>query len=1150
MKFTKLHISGFKTFVDATDFLIEPGLTGIVGPNGCGKSNLVEAMRWVMGENSFKAMRASGMDDVIFSGSGERPARDQAEVSLVLDNSDGSAPVAFQDCPAIEVTRCIERASGSVYRINGREVRAKDVQLLFADASTGAKSPALVRQGQIGELISAKPQARRRILEEAAGIAGLHSRRQEAETRLKAAEENLSRLDDVVRQIDSQAEGLKRQAKQAIRYRALAGEIERDEALLAFISYQQATQALSQAETGFETSRFALADQVGIQGETARQQGIAAHALPPLRETETAAAGALQQAIGRRNALEAEEKRSKLRRAELERRIAEMEGDLTRETALIEDAAAVLAKLEEEARQLAMLGDGAAEERETRNRLIEAEAILAQSEAALTEVQDLRAGMEARRTTLEAAVREEGRRLARLSAEIDKVTREWEELGGEAALGEETAALRRELEEAEAAFHAAETRQSQAEKAHGSAREADIQLRAPLAEAERKAQVLATEVATLTKLLASGTGGFWPAVTESISVTKGYEAALGAALGDDLEASTNPSAPAHWALSEAKGDPSLPPGVKPLSAYVEAPPALQRSLDQIGVVLRSEGAALRALLVPGQRLVSQEGDLWRWDGFVQAAEAPTPAARRLVEKNRLADLTKTAEAARQTADILREDVEAAQEALALAAEAEREARQQFKTMLAARDAVRQRQAAAETREAQTYARIQGLQDTKIRLAADQAETNARLERAEQDFAGLDIAADLHGRVETARLEAATRRAAMIETRTALNALLRERQTRGERQRALHDEQQSWQARAGGAAGQIAAFKTRLGEARAELAVLIEAPDTFQQRRKQIQDEIAVSEHVAKQATKDRVAAEKTLAEAEKAAHAALEALGAARAEQARAETRLEAARARCETVLHMIAQDLDCPVEALPVRAGLEPGVEPPAPSVVEKRLETAKREREKLGAVNLRADLELNAIEQSRQSLDEERSDLSGAIQQLHEAIANLNKEGRERLKAAFDRVQTHFKDLFTTLFDGGWAELQLIEAADPLEAGLEILARPPGKKPQVMTLLSGGEQALTALSLIFAIFLTNPAPICVLDEVDAPLDDANVERFCNLLDHMSRKTETRFITITHNPITMARMNRLFGVTMVERGVSQLVSVNLEEAERFLETA
>ncbi|WP_034995966.1 chromosome segregation protein SMC [Beijerinckia mobilis] len=1150
MKFTKLQISGFKTFVDATEFLIEPGLTGIVGPNGCGKSNLVEAMRWVMGENSFKAMRASGMDDVIFSGSGERRALDIAEVALVLDNSDNSAPAGFQDSPIIEVTRQIERAEGSTYRINGREVRAKDVQLLFADASTGAKSPALVRQGQIGELISAKPQARRRILEEAAGIAGLHSRRQEAEAKLKAAEENLSRLEDVVKQVESQMEGLRRQAKQAIRYRALAGEIERDEALLAFIAYQQATQALVTSEEGFEKARFALADHVGTQGEAARQQGLAAHALPPLRETEAAAAAALQEALGRRNAIESEERRAKQRRAELERRIGEMQADLGRETALVEDAAAQLARLDEEARRLAMLGDGAAEERETRDRLIEAEATLAQAEAALSEVQDLRAGMEAKRTTLEAAVREEGRRLARLTAEIDKITREWEELGGENAFSAESAALRDALEEAEAAFATAEERQAEAEQRHADARETERILRTPCTEAEGKAQVLATEVATLTKLLASGGGGFWPPVTEAMSVTKGYEAALGAALGDDLEASTNVSAPSHWATTEAKGDPALPPGVKPLSTYVEAPVALKRRLDQIGVVVRTEGGALRSLLAPGQRLVSKEGDLWRWDGFVQAAEAPTPAARRLVEKNRLADLTATAEKARQEAEVLRENLIAAQEVLAAAAFTEEEARRQFKTVLAARDALRQKQAAAEMQEAQTTARIQNLQETRVRLAADQAETNARLERAEGEFAALDVAADLHGRVETARLEAATRRAAMIECRTALNALLRERQTRGDRQRTVRDEQISWQSRASGAAGQIAAIKTRIDETRDELEVLLAAPDTFDQRRKAIESEISVAESTAKQATKMRVAAEKTLAEAEKAALAALEALGAARAEQARAETRLEAARARCETVLHMIAQDLECPVESLPARAGLEAGEAPPAANVVEKRLEAAKRERDKLGAVNLRADIELAEIEQSRQGLDSERNDLIAAIEQLREAITTLNKEGRERLKAAFDKVQAHFKELFTTLFDGGWAELQLIEAADPLEAGLEILARPPGKKPQVMTLLSGGEQALTALSLIFAIFLTNPAPICVLDEVDAPLDDANVERFCNLLDHMSRKTETRFITITHNPITMARMNRLFGVTMVERGVSQLVSVNLEEAERFLETA
>jgi chromosome segregation protein len=275
-----------------------------------------------------------------------------------------------------------------------------------------------------------------------------------------------------------------------------------------------------------------------------------------------------------------------------------------------------------------------------------------------------------------------------------------------------------------------------------------------------------------------------------------------------------------------------------------------------------------------------------------------------------------------------------------------------------------------------------------------------------------------------------------------------------------------------------------------------------------------------------------------------------REERARAEALLEGLRQRREDVIRSIAQDLECEPAALPAMAGVEPGQKLPELNVVERRLEELKGDRERLGAVNLRADDELTEVENRRDALVAERDDLTEAIRKLRVAIQNLNKEGRERLAAAFEVVNGHFKELFTTLFGGGAAELQLVESDDPLEAGLEILARPPGKKPQTMTLLSGGEQALTAMSLIFAVFLTNPSPICVLDEVDAPLDDANVERFCDLLDEMSRKTDTRFVTITHNPITMARMDRLFGVTMAERGVSQLVSVDLGTAERLVEAA
>jgi chromosome segregation protein len=528
----------------------------------------------------------------------------------------------------------------------------------------------MVRQGQIGEIIAAKPQERRRILEEAAGIAGLHSRRHEAELRLKAAEDNLTRLDDILQQIDTQAEGLKKQARQAARYRGLAAEIRRNEALLAIIHQAEAATALQSAESKLEASLRDVAEKTRAQAETARLQAIAAHELPQLRGIEAEVGSELQRLVLARETLDGEERRAKSRTAELERRIAQTASDITRETALIEDALSVLTRLEAEANELTSTGAAEAEIEAVRGRLAEAEAALAVTEKAFAEAQDTRSGIEARRASLTAALREETARLARLQAEIEKVIRERDALLSEVPAGADLGGLQAALDAAIAAAKVRDEELALSEARHTEARATELKARGPLAEAERKAQNLETQIATLSKLLNAGTGGFWPAVTEEISVAKGYEAALGAALGDDLDASTNAAAPAHWAATDASEDPALPPGVEALAKRVTAPAPLTRRLNQIGVVLREEGAALRTLLKPGQRLVSKEGDLWRWDGFTQAAEAPTPAARRLAEKNRLGDLAIEAEAARDAASVLKAAAEHAQSALSTAAAAE------------------------------------------------------------------------------------------------------------------------------------------------------------------------------------------------------------------------------------------------------------------------------------------------------------------------------------------------------------------------------------------------------------------------------------------------------------------------------------------------
>jgi len=1152
MKLTRLRIAGFKTFVEPTDFLIEPGLTGVVGPNGCGKSNLVEALRWVMGENSHKNMRATGMDDVIFSGSGNRPARNWAEVMLTIDNAERTAPAAFNDADILEISRKIEREEGSTYRVNGKEVRARDVQILFADAATGARSPALVRQGQISEIISAKPQSRRRILEDAAGIAGLHARRHEAELRLKAAEDNLVRVEDVIRELESQIESLKRQGRQASRYKNLSSEIRRLEALLYAISYADAREQAAAAEKQVAEDLKAVADLTEEQTRAATAQAVAAHGLPALRQAEAEAAAALQRLTHARNELESEERRSKERVVELERHIGDLNRDIAREAAQRADAEATIERLQIEAAEIAQTTDGADDARaENEERLQAAEAALAEAEASLSALQAQTSDLNARRAALERSVREEMERAARFRSEKEHLEREIEALSASHEDGPPIDDLREETALAEETAQGAEEAVSEAREALAAARETEHRLRQPLNEAERKAQRLETEALTLAKLVTSATGDLWPPALDQITVEKGYETALGAALGDDLEASTNPSAPAHWEMTgTGDDDPSLPVGVRSLADLARAPVELQRRLRQIGVVSKADGLRLRNQLKPGQRLVSQEGDLWRWDGLTTAAEAPSPAARRLAEKNRLGDLEREAAEAREQAEQLRHQAEAALEAVRQAASREMQAIEASRRARQSLDAARTRLSAAERKEAELGQRRSALQEGLARLSESEAEALERVQDAEGALQELAPAPDLEGRLLEERIRVAERRAAASEARAALQSLIHEAELRRRRQDSIAADIRLWTERAARAAKAHEDLSERLERAQDEHQRLLEAPDTYLQRRRALMAEVEEAEARRKEAA-DRLAdAETSLAETDRAARAALEALAAAREARAGSQARHEAAVQRLAEITRNIAENLETTPAGLIEMAGLKEVTELPSHAQIESKLHSLKADRERLGAVNLRADEELTELEAKYTGIATERDDLVEAIKRLRQAIGSLNREGRERLLAAFDVVNAHFKRLFATLFGGGTAELTLVDSDDPLEAGLEILARPPGKKPQSMTLLSGGEQALTATALIFAVFLTNPSPICVLDEVDAPLDDANVERYCDLLEEMARQTETRFVVITHNPITMARMDRLFGVTMAERGVSQLVSVDLQNAERILEVA
>jgi chromosome segregation protein len=1151
MKISRLRLLGFKSFVEPTELIIERGLTGVVGPNGCGKSNLLEALRWVMGETSHKSMRAAAMDDVIFSGTTARPARNAAEVTIFIDNSERLAPAEFNDRDLIEITRRIEREAGSAYRINGKEARARDVKILFEDAATGARSPALVRQGQIGEIVNAKPEQRRRILEDAAGIAGLHSRRHEADLRLKAAEANLARLTDVLGQLNAQIEGLRRQARQARRYKDISSEIRRADALLRHLAWAEAQAHVEAEEHALRAALAELSSATEAEAKALREETEHADLLPPLREAEGERAAVLGRLRVECEALEREATRAAEHERDLRARAEHLIKDLARERDLLAEAGEALARQEAELGALAASEAGADEaEANARARMRETDAELAAAERRLAQETDRAADLRARRRSLETSAadrRNEAARIVRQIAALEAQARDVAARAPDSAkLAATTAAgqeLARGLAEIEARGMAAEDRVRELAAAAKAAREES-------ARAKLAAKVLTTERDTLQKLLMPAREADHPPVLDHIRVAAGYEVALGAALGDDLEAPLAPDAPVHWCQVEGlHSDWPLPQGVEPLALWVEAPPELARRLRQTGVVPRELGAALQSDLLSGQRLVSPEGDLWRWDGFVAAAHGETPAAQRLRERNRLVEVERSEREARAHADTLAGAESDSAAALAAAEREERQLRQTWRETQARLAATRESLTQIERAARETESRLAAVAEAKAHAGEDLVAAHERLAEIE---AALDVIAegeDPEPAAAQAQSEAMRLRALAADARTVLVGLERDRKLRQERAQLARAERERWAARRGGAERQMAALQSRLGEAEAALAGLAELPPLIEAKRGKLRDALVAAEAERKAAADRLAAAETAQRAAGQALRAAQAAVATAREARARVEAKLEAARARRQEETRRTREGLGvAPAECLAI-AEIKEGTPLPPLADVDRQLARLQADRERLGGVNLQAEEELGALAEQHGNLERERNDVEQAIAKLRGAIGQLNREAKKRLQEAFDTVNGHFQRLFTTLFSGGEARLEMVESEeDPLEGGLEIFARPPGKKPATLSLLSGGEQTLTALSLIFAVFLTNPSPICVLDEVDAPLDDANVDRFCTLMEKMAADTATRFLVITHHPMTMTRMNRLFGVTMAEKGISQLVSVDLETAQRFQE--
>ena len=1150
MRFSKLRLTGFKSFVDPTDLIIADGLTGVVGPNGCGKSNLLEALRWVMGENRPTAMRGGGMEDVIFAGAATRPARNFAEVSIQIDNGERLAPAGFNDQDQLDIVRRITRDVGSAYKANGKDVRARDIQMLFADASTGAHSPALVRQGQISELINAKPKNRRRILEEAAGISGLYQRRHEAELKLKSTEANLLRVDDVIEQLAAQLSQLARQARQAARYRAIGEELRFSEGLLLYRRWKDADVARAEADAHLreQTTEAARAETAARDATKARE--TADKAVPPLREEAAIAAAVVQRLVLQRDTLSEQERRAAELIETLTRRIDQMSKDMEREGSLNRDAGETIQHLEWEARELEKAAEGHDDKLSSAAEAAqEASAVLQNREADLSQNTEDVARLAARHQSAQRLLSDSQKTLDRNEAEAARARTATQNAQATLASAKETA-LQAKAEQAAAKDLAERAEQvlaeAEAARAETQAREADA--RAERSEAEGELNALSAETTALARLLDRDTaeGG---QILDRLQVEQGFEKALGAALADDLRApEVDADGPTGWAsLPAYDATQPLPSGVTALTQHVSVPDVLERRMAQIGLVDAEDAPRLQPLLKPGQRLVSLDGDLWRWDGYrAWAEDAPSAAALRLEQLNRLEALKQ--ETARLTArvDAASDAHNSLTQRLSDLTMAEKAARQARRDADASVTEATRKLSRADADSDMAAGKLESLSLSVSRFEDEATTARAQVVEAERAAAELDDLDTARAQIEDLKMTVEAARMTMMARRSEHDELRREGEARKARAQQVTKELSGWRHRLETAEKRSAELAERRAAAQTELEMASSVPQELANQRETLGHEIAQSE--ARRAAADDALAkgEAALRQADSFEREAERKASEARETRARSEARAEAARDAVTLAAERIAEEQETSPTALLQKLGADPDALAKA-EAIEADVNRLKRQRDALGAVNLRAEEDAREVQEEHDTLLTEKTDLEEAIRTLRSGISSLNREGRERLLTAFEQVNSNFSLLFRHLFGGGEASLVMVESDDPLEAGLEIMCQPPGKKLSTLSLLSGGEQTLTALALIFAVFLANPAPICVLDEVDAPLDDANVTRFCDLLDEMCRRTDTRFLIITHHAVTMSRMDRLFGVTMAEQGVSQLVSVDLKNAERMV---
>ena len=1153
--FKRLRLQGFKSFVEKTELEISPGMNGIVGPNGCGKSNLVEALRWVMGESSAKRMRGDGMEDVIFNGTDNRSARNIAEVSLLLDNEQRRAPSAYNAGDEIEITRRIERDKGSHYRINGKSVRARDVQMFFADSVSGANSPALVSQGRITEIIKAKPLERRLILEDSAGISGLFVRRHEAELKLRAADNNLQRIDDIMGSMQSRLNSLKRQVQQANRYRNLSMQIRQLEIAIAAMEHSAAQNKIKQTKDDFAAAESQVADKLATVTQLTKTQNTQAQDLPTLRKKEAEAAATLQKQKVTLQRIEDSARHQAQMLETAQEQFTRLQSDQAHEQNNLNETDALLVHLEDEQGKLTQRQASAEEDvnaKEQQSQTLKEK--LVQLEERYNALMQGVAERKARRTSLENQIAQNKRRLETITQRRDQAQ---ENLRSLKDSDEDHGALD-DLQQ-----HIAEQETNLTEKQTSLERIADDvetlknatqQASETLEEARQKHKFIMAEINMLEQFLnTQDSSADHPAILDDVTPQPGFEKALSRALGDTLMASLDDSAPSYWKIQTAPSNvPALPAGAKPLLDVVKAPEELKLALSQIGYIDSNDQAAeiIKDLKV-GQALVSAQGMYWRWDGLTITAEATDRNAAHLEQKNKLQDLYDSKPASETAVEKAAQAFQETSDKQTQTITQRDELTQAIRTIESDISAARIQSAQVKEQRARLDSRIEHLTETLGNAEEDIKTVADLIKWDEERLQSLDQSSENNQGdedVEAMHTQLLSLRSTAAESVRAYDNAMQQKNSLRARLQAIGDERVNAKNRNIRARERLKELTGRLQETQDKLTTLKENPAQRDDEKEALLIKISELEKIRSRAAEELATCETSVYETGRALKDAENALGDVREARALAQATLANANEDLKRITTHITQHFTMQPTELAQHITLD--LNDSNIDDLRDNKEELTLSRERMGPVNLRADDEFKELDEEVGTILSEREDLVAAIDELRGGIQTINIEARERLMVAFQTVNAHFQTLFKQLFTGGNVYLELVGSDDPLEAGLEIFAQPPGKALQSLSLLSGGEQTMTSIALIFGMFLTNPSPICVLDEIDAPLDDANVDRVCDLLDEIAERGETRFLVITHHRLTMARMDRLYGVTMAEKGISQLVSVDLQQSFEFVEAA